>query len=193
MEFDFGALEDVESFELVPPGTYVCRVAEVREGRARDGSSRWSLRLEVADGDLAGRTAAWDSLTWSARGVHRVRRVLAAFGVDVRGVVQIEAQDLHGLRAWTRLEPEEVEDALTGRRRRRLRVPYDGYRPEGTDAPGEAETDGAPAPDAPWNGVATVEERPPEPLEDDPAERGQRQREDRRGERPGGGAVALDD
>ncbi len=130
MEFDFRSLDDVQSFEFVPAGTYVCRIAEVREGRARDGSARWALRLEVADGDLAGRTAAWDSVTWSERGVHRVRRVLAAFGLDVTGVVQIESQDLCGLRAVARLEPEEVEDALTGERRRRLRVPYDGYRPE---------------------------------------------------------------
>ena len=82
MRFDFSQIQDVESFVSVPPGTYRCRVADVREGTSRDGSVRWSFRLEVADGEFAGRTGAWDSVTWSERGVHRVQHALAAMGFD---------------------------------------------------------------------------------------------------------------
>ena len=57
MRFDFSQVQDVESFVSIPEGSYPCRVAEVREGLARDGSVRWSLRLEVLDGEYAGRTA----------------------------------------------------------------------------------------------------------------------------------------
>ena len=57
MRFDFSQIEDVESFVSIPEGTYLCRVAEVRAGVTRDGSVRWSLRLEVAEGEYAGRTA----------------------------------------------------------------------------------------------------------------------------------------
>ena len=137
MHFDFRSVDDIDSFVSVPQGIHACRVAEVREGRARDGSIRWSIRLEVLDGEWAGRTAAWDSLTWSERGVHRVKKVLEALGVDVRGELDIEPADLIGLRARVQVEPEEREDPLSGRRQVRMRVPYLGYAPAAA-AQGEA-------------------------------------------------------
>ena len=139
MRFDFSSVDDVESYIHVPEGVHNCRVAEVRDGRARDGSVRWSYRLEVLDGEWAGRTAAWDSLTWSERGIYRVKKVLAALGLDTKGVVEIEPNDLVGLRTRVRVEPEEREDPLTGQRQVRMRVPYLGYapypRPEGEEVP----------------------------------------------------------
>ena len=129
MHFDFRSVDDLESFVCVPQGVHDCRIAEVREGRARDGSIRWSFRLEVIEGEWAGRTAAWDSLTWSERGVFRVKKVLEALGLDVSGELDIESGDLVGMRARVQVEPEEREDPLTGRRQVRMRVPYLGYAP----------------------------------------------------------------
>ncbi|MCK6445227.1 MAG: hypothetical protein L6Q99_02450 [Planctomycetes bacterium] len=159
MQFDFSQLEDGESFISIPEGTYLCRVAEVREGLARDGSARWGFRLEVAEGEYAGRTAAWDAITWSDRGIHRVKRVLSALGVDTSGPVEIEAADLVGLRAFATLEPEEREDPVTGRRQVRLRVPYAGYAPERASGDG-ATTSGVGA--AGDLGGERVHERPSE-------------------------------
>lgn len=127
MKIDFRDVDDVQSYVYVPPGAYVCRVAEVRPGLARDGSVRWSLRLEVAEGDQLGRTAAWDSLTWSDRGVARVKLVLKALGLPTHGVVEIEPQDLVGKRAKVTVQPEERENAQTGLREVRNRVPYAGF------------------------------------------------------------------
>jgi len=129
MRFDFSSVDDVESFVSVPPGTHSVRIADVRPGRSRDGSVRWTFRLEVLDGDYAGRTAAWDSLTWSERGVFRVKKVLEAFGLDVSGELEIETHDLVNLQARAQVMPEEREDPLTGRRQVRMRVPYLGYAP----------------------------------------------------------------
>ena len=123
MRFDFSSVEDVDSYVSVPEGIYHCRVAEVREGKARDGSVRWSLRLEVVDGDWAGRTAAWDSLTWSERGVYRVKKAFEALGLDVSGEVEVEPQDLVNLEAQVKVEPEEREDPMTGRRQVRMGAP----------------------------------------------------------------------
>ncbi|MFN0244488.1 MAG: hypothetical protein ACKVWV_16490 [Planctomycetota bacterium] len=122
-------MDDVDSYVSVPDGIHVCRIAEVREGRARDGSVRWTFRLEVVDGEWAGRTAAWDSITWSERGVYRVKKVLEALGMDVRGELEVEPNDLVSLVAQVKVEPEEREDPLTGRRQVRMRVPYLGYAP----------------------------------------------------------------
>ena len=127
MKLDFTNVEDAESYVSVPEGTYVCRIAEVRLYVARDGSPRWNLRLEVAEGEYAGRTAAWDSLTFSERGMPRVKQVLGRFGLDVSGKLEIEANDLVGLQARAQCVLEEYEDKLTGRRQTRLRVPYLGY------------------------------------------------------------------
>lgn len=134
MRYDFSDVEDVDSFVSVPEGEYVCRVAEVREGQSRDGSERWSLRLEVTEGEWAGRTAAWDSLTWSERGIHRVKSVLTALGLDTRGELELEPRDLVGRQADVRFMLEEREDPTTGRRQVRLRVPYLGYQPRGVVA-----------------------------------------------------------
>ena len=146
MRFDFGSVEDVDSYVFVPEGEHDCRVAEVREGTARDGSVRWSFRLEVLDGEWAGRTAAWDSLTWSERGVYRVKKVLEALGLDVRGELEIEPADLVNLQARVKIVPEEREDPVTGRRQVRNRVPYLGYTR--IDASAEREQANAARPEA---------------------------------------------
>ena len=127
MKLDFTHVDDAESYVSIPEGTYVCRIAEVRLNLTRDNSPRWSLRLEVAEGEYAGRTAAWDSLIFSERGLPRVKQVLARFGLDVSGTLELEASDLVGLQARAQCVLEEYEDKLTGRRQARLRVPYSGY------------------------------------------------------------------
>lgn len=139
MRFDFGSIDDVESFISVPAGLHECRIADVREGRSRDGSVRWSFRLEVLAGDYAGRTAAWDSITWSERGVFRVKKILEAFGLDVRGELEIQPTDLVNLQARVKVEPEEREDPVTGKRQVRMRVPYLGYLPLERDTKPAAE------------------------------------------------------
>jgi len=128
MRYDFSEVEEIESFVTIPEGEYLCRVAEVREGTARDESSRWSLRLEVAEGDLSGRTAGWDSLTWSARAIHRVKHVLDALGFDTEGTLDLSPDELLGLQVYVIFREEEWEDPQTGRRQVRLSVPFIGYR-----------------------------------------------------------------
>jgi hypothetical protein len=146
MQFDFSQVQDIDSYISIPEGAYVCRVAEVREGVARDGSPRWSLRLQVSQGEYAGRTAGWDSLTWSERGIRRVKRVLEALGLDVRGSLDVVPNDLVQREVRAVFQSEEREDPFTGRRVLRLRVPYAGYAPLDGPAPrlprGPEPTDG---------------------------------------------------
>ena len=129
MRIDFSTVEDVESFVSVPEGVYLCRIAEVREGLTRDGSTRWTFRLEVAEGEFAGRTAAWDGISFSDRGMPRVKQVLARFGFDTRGTLEFGPEDLQGLLVRATVFAEEREDPTTGRRVERMRVPYLGYEP----------------------------------------------------------------
>ncbi|MEX1024570.1 MAG: DUF669 domain-containing protein [Planctomycetota bacterium] len=128
MEVDFSHVSDVESFASVPEGVYVCAIREVREGRTREGDPRWWFRLEVVEGDHAGRTAAWDGLSFSERGMARVKAVLGRLGLQTEGVVELAPEDLVGRSARVELVLEEREDQLSGRRVVRLRVPYLGYQ-----------------------------------------------------------------
>ncbi len=127
MEVDFSGVDDVESYLSVPEGRYRCRVAEVREGWTREGSPRWTFRLEVSEGEFAGRTAAWDGIGWSERGLRRAKHVLAGLGFQVSGRLDIEPADLVGQEAFVQVTAEERTDPVTGSRQVRPRVPFSGY------------------------------------------------------------------
>jgi hypothetical protein len=127
MEVDFSGVDDVESFLSVPEGRYRCRVGEVREGWTRDGQPRWTFRLEVSHGEYAGRTAAWDGLGWTERGLKRAKHVLAALGFDVGGRLELQPTDLVGHEAWVQVIAEERVDPQTSVRQVRPRVPFLGY------------------------------------------------------------------
>jgi len=144
MHVDFSRIDDVETFVSIPEGVYACRVAEVREGQTREGHPRWAFRLEVARGEYAGRTAAWDGLSWSERGMRRAKHVLGKLGFDVERELELESKDLVGRCVRAQIQFEEREDPLTGTRQIRARVPFLGYEaledevetPWGTDAAG---------------------------------------------------------
>lgn len=133
MEIDFDQQDQVSDFVTVPEGTYLCRVAEVRQGVTRAGDERWSLRLVVAEGQHVGKQAAWDGLVFSTRGRSRARMVLHALGLPSSGRVQIEPNDLEGRTALVEVRPTEYESPA-GNVVRRNEVPYDGYRQSEDDS-----------------------------------------------------------
>ena len=127
MEIDFDASDRVSDYVTVPPGTYVCRISEVRSGTTRAGDERWSMRLVVAEGQHVGKQAAWDSLVFTTRGRARARMVLQALGLPSSGKVQIEPSDLEGRQALVEIRPAEYQSPA-GEVVRRNEVPYDGFR-----------------------------------------------------------------
>jgi len=136
MQVDFSSIEDVESYISIPAGNYHSRVTAVRTSFTRDGSPRWAMRLEVVQGEFAGRTAAWDGLIWSERGLPRVKTVLECMGFDVSGPLNIDPADIVGRQVMAEYIAEEREDPDSGRTISRLRVPYVGYDPlEQEDTP----------------------------------------------------------
>lgn len=144
VKVDFSNVDDTRDYASVPVGEYECKVAEVRERKARDGSIRWGVRLEIVAGTYAGRTAAWDSVTFSERGLGRAKHVLATLGFDVDALEEIQPHEIEGRRARVVLEEEEYE-ASDGGRVRSLRVPYRGWSTpsENGAGGGEAEVGGS--------------------------------------------------
>jgi hypothetical protein len=131
---DFEQVAELQDYASIPEGDYQCEITEVRTGATRDGSERWALRLQVLEGDYAGRTAAWDGLVWSERGLPRVKYVLTRLGFDTSGRVSLEPEDLVGRRVEAHLVLEEREDPRTGHTIKRLVVPYAGYEALGQPA-----------------------------------------------------------
>lgn len=127
MQIDLSKVENVEDLRSVPPGEYPCQIVEVRETRSPAGHLRWGLRWEVDHGEWQGRTACWDSLHWSERGMPRAKFVLQVLGFPVEGALELEPHQLMGRRALVTVQPEEREDPVTGLRRLTNRVPFTGY------------------------------------------------------------------
>lgn len=126
MEIDLDSKS--HDYTTIPPGRYLCQVAEVRPGITRAGDERWSLRLTVVDGPHVGKQAAWDSLVFSARGRIRARHVFAALGLPSAGKVQIEPKDVEHRKAWVEVRPATYTSP-DGAQVTRNEVPYDGYSP----------------------------------------------------------------
>lgn len=128
MIIDFSEVGDVENYASVPEGTYVVKVVEVRDSLSKEGATRWGFRLEVVEGPYAGRTAAWDWITWSEKGLRRAKHVLESFGFDVRGKLEVQHNDLVGRVAKAQIGVEEREDLeKSGRSVLRNRVAFQGY------------------------------------------------------------------
>jgi hypothetical protein len=115
-------------YVVVPRGTYLCRVAEVRCGTNQAGAERWALRLVVADGPHVGKQAAWDSLVFSRQGLPRIRLVFAALGLPASGKVQVGPEDLEGRLAKVDIHIADFSTP-SGEVIRRNQVPYDGFAP----------------------------------------------------------------
>ena len=129
---DFTDVNDARNFLSIPEGRYLCRVADIRNHRTTEGDERWFFRLEVVDGDYAGRTAAWDGMTFSEKGNSRAKFVLEQLGFDVGQPIDVSPTDLLGREAMVEIQSEQYDDP-NGQRRIRGRVPFLGY--ERADAP----------------------------------------------------------
>jgi len=133
VEVDFSKTDGLEDYVSVPEGRYLCRVAEVRMGWTQAGDERWGFRLEVTDGDYAGKTAAWDGVSWGERGRRRAKHVLGCMGFDVAGRIALESTDLIDRRVMATVISEERVDPNSGNRQIRPRIPFQGY--EAVDGP----------------------------------------------------------
>ncbi|MEM1448663.1 MAG: hypothetical protein AAF957_13615 [Planctomycetota bacterium] len=132
--------EDLDDFVVVDDGDYRMRVGSVSEDRSPERGVSWMLRLELVGGDRAGRTAVTDWLNFTARGMHRVRIVLAALGFDVSETLEVEPDQLVGREAIVRLRTQETVREPDGRLQRRSKVTYDGWSPlADAEAAGAAE------------------------------------------------------
>jgi hypothetical protein len=122
-------MNDITDYTSVPAGVHRVRIAEVRQRETRAGDVLFALHLVVADGEYEGRTAAWDNIVFSARGLTRVRIVFAALGIDGERLAgPVTPEHLVDGEAMVTVRPAEYLSA-DGQAIRRNEVPFDGWRP----------------------------------------------------------------
>ena len=125
MQINFDEIDSIGEYQPVPEGTYVCRVARVDEARSSRGDDMWKLRLEIEDGEHAGRVI-FDRLVFSPRAMPRVKRICQCLGVRVEGQLELTADMLVGRRCQVRVLVGDYIDQ-DGEARTNNTVPYDGY------------------------------------------------------------------
>lgn len=130
VHIDFDQVDNCDNYSSVPNGTYLCTVAEVRV-RSGDDGERWGVRWVVCEGAYAGRTAAWDNLSFGGTGLRRTKLILSRLSVPVDGPREVVPAAIEGKRARVTVYARERVDPLTGRKVISNRVPFAGVEPAG--------------------------------------------------------------
>lgn len=122
---DFDQVEDSD-WTPVPEGEYLCRLIRVQQRMTRHEDEQWVLSWQIQRGTYAGKKLR-DSLTFSAKGLSRVKLVYRRMGKDVAGERMLQPQDLLAGYAWV-YAGMETYDGRDGKTREANKVPYAGYR-----------------------------------------------------------------
>lgn len=124
---DFASIEDMNDYELIPPGTYVCEVVKVEKHVTRAGDEMWRITLRVISGNHEG-GVVFDNLVFSIRAAKRVKHFCSALGIDVGSELDLLPDMIRHRRCIVRVVIEEYQDK-DGLTMRRNKVPFAGYSP----------------------------------------------------------------
>ena len=97
-----------ESFERLPPGTYLCEVEDAIEKQSSKGDPMIALRWRYIEG---GFTVAWDNLVFNkgGRGIAHKKLKMMGFALPETGDVEVEVGDLIGLNCRLTLVEKEYK------------------------------------------------------------------------------------
>ena len=135
---DFSNVEDAQDFSPLPEGKYLCQLNDIEEASTQYNDEMWKLRLEVIDGEHAGRML-FDNLVFSKAAMKRVKLICSRLGLDVSGEVDLTPELLKGRKCYVSAVTEEYQDE-EGRTKRRNVVPFAGYE-RISEAGGESSDD----------------------------------------------------
>lgn len=108
MKIDFTDVEGQKTFEPIPPGKYVIKVTDYREGTASDAAKNagaatisWELTVEstitgeteVNGMEVEGRKV-WENMTLVENSFWRLKAFLEACGFDVSGEIDFDPDEV---------------------------------------------------------------------------------------------------
>jgi len=123
---DFNNVPDTQEFNELPPGKYLAKVTEVKPDTSANQNLVWRLKMEVLHGAHKGGTIV-DSLTWTEKGMGRVKLVLKRLGVDLSRPVDVDRLVLEGRIAIVALGKDKYVNEATGQEVESMKVPFAGY------------------------------------------------------------------
>ncbi len=130
-KINFSKVDDVHDFSPIPPGKYLCRLAEIEESSTQHGDEMWKLRFEVAEGQYVGRYI-YDNMVFSDQALKRVKLICSRLGLDTSREIDLTPKLLEGRTCILTVEVEDYEDH-EGKTKKRNTVAFAGY--ERTSAP----------------------------------------------------------
>jgi hypothetical protein len=131
MDLNFDEIGELGEYEPVPEGTYTCRVAKVEEKQTRHGHDMWTLRLEIEDGEFAGRSI-FDRMVFSKAALPRAKMIFNCLGIDTRGSRAVTPDTIIGRRCRVEAVIKSYADD-DGVERFTNKVPFEGYAPVDDD------------------------------------------------------------
>jgi hypothetical protein len=94
-EVDFPNVPDAEAFEIIPAGSYVCKLVDITPGTSQAGNEKWSLIWEVTQGEHAG-ARVWDSIVFAGGALKRVKLLCSRLGLDVTEKINLQPEMIMG-------------------------------------------------------------------------------------------------
>lgn len=73
-------IPEPDDYSPLPDGKYHIKVSKIEEKTTKNGDEMWAMTLEVLKSEYAGRKL-FDNLTFSEKGIKRVKLVLSRLGV----------------------------------------------------------------------------------------------------------------
>lgn len=113
---------------MVPPGRYLCEVADVNEKTTRNGDLFWLVHWRIIDGEYLDQEFR-DAVYFHTKGARpRAKSFLLALALDLNGVRGMPHPDeVVGRRAMCDVFVEEYESR--GKTRKKNSIPYAGFGP----------------------------------------------------------------
>lgn len=115
---------DEKEFEVIPVGTYPCRVQSCLEKHG-DSGNYWSVQLEIQGGPYDGKFL-WDNLFFTPKALNRfflVFKRLTGMELDRTKDLEVDPNDLVGCKANVSVVHKEYKGKM------QAKVDYDGYSP----------------------------------------------------------------
>jgi len=132
----FGGPKPARNYDPIPEGRYLSTIKDIEETTTRKGDPMWKLRLQIEEGEHAGRLV-FDRIVFSQRAQERLQMFCRALGLPTKGEIDLQPEMVEGKSCVVVVETEDYEDN-EGLTRTGNKVAFECYlpvaRPDQTEA-----------------------------------------------------------
>jgi hypothetical protein len=110
------AWDDIAKGEIIPEGKYAARIDKVEEKISKPPKNNpyWQLTFTLLEEPFTGRKA-WDKFMLSVDALWKLKNLLDAIGIEVKGESDLDSSDLLGQEVGIVIKHETYENQLKHR------------------------------------------------------------------------------